>query len=103
MAVRQTTAEAFQQDVLSKASTVVVDFYADWCGPCKMIAPTLEGLAEELPQVEFFKLNVDNAQDICMKYGVMSIPTLIVFRGGEEVQRSVGLQGKEALKRMIEG
>jgi len=68
-----------------------------------MIAPTLEGLAEELPQVEFFKLNVDNAQDICMKYGVMSIPTLIVFRGGEEVQRSVGLQGKEALKRMIEG
>lgn len=103
MAVKQTTAETFQQDVLSNPSTVVVDFYADWCGPCKMLAPTLSGLSDELPQVDFFKLNVDNAQELCMKYGVMSIPTLIVFKGGEEAQRSVGVQGKDTLKRMIGG
>ena len=103
MAVKQITAETFQQDVLSNPSTVVVDFYADWCGPCKMLAPTLNGLSEEMPQVDFFKLNVDNAQELCMKYGVMSIPTLIVFKGGEEAQRSIGVQGKDALKRMIEG
>ena len=103
MAVKQITAESFQQDVLGNPSTVVVDFYADWCGPCKMLAPTLNGLSEEMPQVDFVKLNVDNAQELCMKYGVMSIPTLIVFKNGAEVQRSIGVQGKDTLKRMIEG
>jgi thioredoxin 1 len=103
MAVKQITAESFQQDVLGNPSTVVVDFYADWCGPCKMLAPTLNGLSEEMPQVDFVKLNVDNAQELCMKYGVMSIPTLIVFKNGAEAQRSIGVQGKDTLKRMIEG
>lgn len=103
MSVKQLNAENFQQDVLNNEKTVVVDFYADWCGPCKMLSPVLDGLAEEMTDVDFFKLNVDNAQELCMKYRVMTIPTLIVFKGGEEKQRSIGLQGKDMLRRMIEG
>jgi thioredoxin 1 len=103
MSVKQLNAENFQQDVLNNEKTVVVDFYADWCGPCKMLSPVLDGLAEEMTGVDFFKLNVDNAQELCMKYRVMTIPTLIVFKGGEEKQRSIGLQGKDMLRRMIEG
>ncbi|MBP3541635.1 MAG: thioredoxin [Clostridia bacterium] len=103
MSVKQLSAENFQQEVLNSDKTVVVDFYADWCGPCKMLSPTVDALSEELPDVAFFKLNVDNAQEQCMKYRVMTIPTLIVFKGGEEKQRTVGLQSKDMLRRMIEG
>ncbi|MBW6431764.1 thioredoxin, partial [Patescibacteria group bacterium] len=73
----------FSKEVLEHKGSVVVDFYADWCGPCKMMAPIFEEAAAESKDVKFGKLNVDTARDMAMKYGVMSIPTLIVFKDGE--------------------
>lgn len=78
----------------------VVDFYADWCGPCKMIAPILEELEKELSDVNFGKLNVDGS-DISFKYGVMSIPTIMVFKKGDVIKTSTGLVSKDELKNII--
>lgn len=102
MAVRQTTAEAFQQDVLSKASTVVVDFYADWCGPCKMIAPVIHTIAEEHPEIKVCKINVDTEGELAIRYGISSIPSLLVFKGGELVKSSVGAKPKAEILAMME-
>jgi len=88
----------FEEVIGSSAEPVVVDFWADWCGPCKMIAPILEEIADEQAgKIKVTKLNVDEAQSIAMKYKVMSIPTLIVFKDGAEVSRSVGAKGKAQL------
>ena len=83
---------------------MLVDFYADWCGPCKMMAPLVEQLAEELAEEAVIgKLNVDDCEDIAMKYGVMNIPTLILFKNGQETERVIGVQSREVLERMIRG
>ena len=98
------TDENFNQEVLSSEIPVLVDFYADWCGPCKMLAPTIEELAVELEgEVVVAKLDVDQAQDIAMKYGVMSIPTMVLFKNGEEVRRTVGFQPKARILDFIKG
>ena len=76
-------------------SKVLVDFYADWCGPCKMIAPIIEEIADERKDIAVFKLNVDESAAIAIKYNVMSIPTLIVFENGQEKTRIVGLRQKD--------
>ena len=82
---------------------VLVDFYADWCGPCKMMAPAVEQLAQELEgKAVVGKLNVDDNEDIAVKYQVMSIPTLIVFKDGQAVKKSVGLQSKDDVRKMVE-
>ena len=81
---------------------VLVDFYADWCGPCRMMAPAVEALAEELADIAVVgKLNVDDNEEIAMQYGVMSIPTLIVFKNGQPVKKTVGVQAKEVIEQMI--
>lgn len=80
----------------------LVDFYADWCGPCKMIAPFVEQLANEETDVKIAKLDVDSAQAIAQEYDVMSIPTLIVFKDGQPVNQQVGFASKEQLKNMID-
>ena len=80
----------FDQEVLNAAGGVVVDMYADWCGPCKMMAPVVEGLSREHPEIKFCKLNVDLAPGIAARYRVMSIPTFLVFRGGALVGTIVG-------------
>lgn len=96
------TVENFDTEVLKADKPVLVDFYADWCGPCKMMAPLVEKLAEELAgEAVIGKLNVDDCEEIAMKYGVMNIPTLILFRNGEEVNRVIGVQSREVLERMI--
>ena len=96
------TTQNFDAEVLQSDKTVLVDFYADWCGPCKMMAPTVEALAEELEGTAVIgKLNVDENEEIAMKYGVMSIPTLIVFKNGQAVDKKVGVQSKDALVSMI--
>ena len=86
------------KEILDSNEKVLVDFYADWCGPCKMMAPVVEELAEELNGVaKVGKVNVDNNQDLAMQFNVMSIPTLIIFKNGEVVKRFVGVTDKQDL------
>jgi thioredoxin 1 len=87
----------FDEVIGSSDQPVVVDFWAEWCGPCKMIAPILEEIADEQEAITVAKLNVDDSPDVAMRYQVMSIPTLIVFQNGEVAKRMVGAKGKGQL------
>lgn len=92
------TTSTFDETVGASNVPVVVDFWAEWCGPCKMVAPILDEIAtENAGQITIAKLNVDENPDIAMRYQVMSIPTMIVFNGGEAVHRIVGAKSKSAL------
>lgn len=95
------TTDNFEAEVLKSDAPVLVDFYADWCGPCKMLAPLLEQFAQENPQVKVCKINVDDQADLAMDYDVRSIPTLVVFKDGKEANRSVGLISKSQLENLI--
>ena len=90
--------ENFEKEVLKSEKPVLVDFYADWCGPCNAMAPVIEELATELDgKAKVGKINVDENSDIAVEYNVMSIPTLIIFKNGKEEKRLVGLRDKEEL------
>lgn len=102
MAIMKVDSLQFEQKVLQSSLPVLVDFYADWCGPCKMLSPIVDKVAEQSDKVKVCKLNVDEAGDIAARYGVMSIPTLIVFQGGEAVKRSVGLIGEADVLKLID-
>lgn len=96
------TAENFESVILNSDKPVFVDFWAKWCGPCKMIAPIIEELAEELEgQFVVAKLDVDEAAKIAVNNGVMSIPTMVLFEGGKEVKRTLGFQSKDKLKAFL--
>jgi thioredoxin 1 len=93
----------FEQEVLEADLPVFVDFYASWCPPCKMAAPVIEELAGEYQEtVKFGKLDIDKGKETASKYGIMSVPTIVVFKGGEEVERLVGFPGKKGYKKLIE-
>ncbi len=91
----------FDQLVLKSDVPVLVDFYADWCGPCRMIAPVLEELAKETPDARIVKVDVDQASQLAVRYGVSSIPNLIVFKDGEIAAQHVGLANKAQLKALL--
>lgn len=102
MAVTKVTSNDFDSQVLNNSVPVLVDFYADWCGPCKMAEPILEELSENYKdKVRIVKLNVDEENALAGKYGVMSIPTTILFKNGNEVGRQVGFGGKQIFEELI--
>ena len=101
MEILKVTSENFESEVLQSDKPVLIDFYADWCGPCKMLSPIVDEVAEENTDIKVVKINVDNAQDLAMKYQVMSIPTLVVIKDGREVNRSVGLIDKTEVVSLV--
>jgi len=99
MAIIHANDKTFNSEINSEI--VLVDFYADWCGPCKMLAPILESLNEDRANIKIVKVNVDEAHDIAKSYGIMSIPTLILFKNGKMVSKKVGLCSKDSIVEMI--
>lgn len=93
----------FEQKVLESKEPVMVDFFADWCGPCKMLAPTINDLASEYEgKAKVVKVNTDQSPEITEKYGIQGIPTVILFKDGQPIERTVGAQPKNALERMLD-
>ena len=104
MATKQITDATFESDVLGADKPVLVDFWAEWCGPCKMIGPSLEELSDELgEQVTITKLNIDENPEAPGKYGVRGIPTMILFKGGAPAATKVGAEPKGRIKAWLEG
>ena len=92
----------FVEEVMNSEKPVLVDFWASWCGPCRMVIPVVEKLAEEYPEYKVVKVNVDEEQELAAQFGVMSIPTLMVVKNGEVVNKSVGAKHKQQILAMLE-
>ncbi len=101
--VKEVSDSSFETDVLGSSKPVLVDFWAQWCTPCRMLAPTVEVVAERFrDSADVVKLNVDDNPSTAQRYGIKGIPTLILFREGKEVERVVGATSKESITRMID-
>ena len=101
MEIMKVTSANFEEEVLNSDKTVLIDFYAEWCGPCQAYSPIVESVASENEEIKVVKIDVDNAQDIAMKYQVMSIPTTVIIKNGQEVNRAVGMISKSDLLEMV--
>lgn len=101
MCMEHLTSKDFEGKVEKAENVVVLDFYADWCGPCRMLAPIFEELANEMDSVDFYKVNVEDASDLASRFGVRSIPTIIVFKQGEIVETLMGAMPKKNLAEVI--
>ena len=102
MSVQTITNENFDELVLRSSKPVLVDFWAPWCGPCRMVSPIVDEIAGERPDITVGKVNVDEQPELAMQFGVMSIPTLLVFKDGQLSQKAVGARPKEDLLKLLE-
>lgn len=102
MEILDVTGENFEEEVLKADKKVLIDFYADWCGPCKMLAPIVEEVASEHEDLKVVRINVDNEESIAMNYQIMSIPTLVLIKDGKEVDRVIGAVQKKVIETLIE-
>lgn len=102
MAVINLTLENFEAEVMQSEKTVLVDFWASWCGPCRMLSPIVDEVAEERTDIKVGKVNVDEQEELAMRFGIMSIPTLIVFKNGEITKKTMGVQPKAAILGLLE-
>lgn len=102
MSVLHINHESFEKIIAQNGKAVLVDFWATWCGPCRMIAPVLEEVAKERPDVTVCKVDVDEERELALEYGVSSIPTLLVFRDGKVVNQSIGAMPKERILAMLQ-
>ena len=103
MAVIELTSANFEEEVLKSNVPVLVDFWASWCGPCRMLSPVVDEIAEEATDIKVGKVNVDEQEELAVRFGIMSIPTLLVFRDGALAAQSVGVQPKQAILDMVRG
>ena len=101
MATTIITKDNFKAEVLDYKGTVLVDFWADWCGPCRMLSPIVDEVATENPGIKVGKINVDEQQELSAQFSIMSIPTLLVFRDGKKISESIGLIPKEQIEKML--
>ena len=101
MAYINITQDNFQAAVLENKNTVLLDFWASWCGPCKMLAPIVEEIAEEYSDITLGKINVDEQMELAIQFGIVSIPTLIVYRNGKEVAKSIGYCSKADVLKLL--
>jgi thioredoxin 1 len=102
--IKEFTDENFESEVLKSSQPVLVDFWAEWCGPCLRLAPTIDKLAQDYAgRVKVGKVNTDSNHDVAMKYGISSIPTVIIFKDGQPVQRIVGLRSEQDFKSVLDG
>jgi thioredoxin 1 len=101
MSVIKITKENFEKEVMNAEKSVLVDFWADWCGPCKMMGPVIDEVADEIKHIIVGKINVDEQPELAIRYNVMSIPTLILFEKGQEVGRTVGFVSKKEVFDLI--
>ena len=102
MAVQKITKDNFETLVKSSEKTVLLDFYADWCGPCRMVSPVVDDIAEERGDILVGKINVDDDPSLAMEFGVVSIPTLVVMKEGKAVAQAVGVRPKDAILAMLD-
>ena len=102
MSVKHLNHSNFEEEILGRSGVSLVDFYADWCGPCQMLAPVIEEIAGERSDLVVGKINVDESKELAKKYRVMSIPTLLVFRDGELISSSMGFSPKEEILAMLD-
>lgn len=102
MAALKITKENFRTEVLEAKETVLIDFWASWCGPCKMIGPIIDQIADERSNIKVGKINVDEEQELAVQFKVMSIPTLLVFKDGKVVNQSLGAKPKAAILAMLD-
>ncbi len=101
MSVLHITNDSFKAEVLDQKGTVLIDFFATWCGPCKMLAPILEQVANDNPDVKVVKVDVDEEPELAQKFGIMSIPTLVVFKDGQAISQNVGGRSKAQIEELI--
>ncbi len=101
MSVKKISIDNFSSEVLKSEKVVLLDFYADWCGPCRMVSPIVDEIAEERPDIKVGKINVDEEPELAQKFNVFSIPSLVVMKGGKIINQAVGARPKESILAML--